>query len=126
MMSAVEKKPAIRVLVVEDDRVSRKIARMMLSDLGCDVEVADCGTEALAKSPYEYDIIFMDVGLGDMSGLDVARQIRESLAGKQVSIVALTAHAANDPVAADAEAIDHFMCKPATYKDFEKVLDKYS
>lgn len=83
----------IRALVVEDDRFNQTVARRLLERAGCEVVVAENGREglaALAASPP--DIVFMDVQMPVMNGLDAARQIRaDEPEGSHLPIVGLTA-----------------------------------
>jgi len=84
------------VLVVEDLAIAAKVACSLLLNLGCTVDIAENGQSAinLVKNNH-YDLIFMDVGLPDVSGNDVTSQIRkwETLSNtKRTPIIALTAH----------------------------------
>lgn len=82
-----------RVLLVEDDDLIQIIHRNMLVSLGCEVEIASSGQEALAKIENSYDLICMDVGLPDMSGIDVIAQIRNHESSERhVPILVMTAY----------------------------------
>ncbi|MBB3329415.1 signal transduction histidine kinase/CheY-like chemotaxis protein/HPt (histidine-containing phosphotransfer) domain-containing protein [Halomonas campaniensis] len=82
-----------RLLVVEDNRVNQQVARAMLERLGCRVTIAGSGGEGLRLAAAErFDLIFMDVQMPDMDGLEVTRRLRARggwLA--EVPIVAMTA-----------------------------------
>lgn len=67
-----------RVLLVEDNKVNQKVARLTLEQLGCDVMTAANGKEAvdLAEGPFHFDLIFMDVNMPVMNGLDATVAIR--------------------------------------------------
>lgn len=81
----------MKVLLVEDLPLAAKIARYILADLNCDVDVASNGADALIKAKTNrYDLIFMDVGLPDATGFEVTQRIRS--AGITTAIYALTAH----------------------------------
>ncbi len=84
-----------RVLVVEDSTLAAKVARSLLIELGCSVDIAENGQTAITfiKSN-DYDLIFMDVGLPDIDGYEVTRRIRLFELNKdiRIPIVALTAH----------------------------------
>lgn len=88
--------PALRLLVVEDHKLSQKVIRGMLTKLGLDAELAANGREALEKArANRYDLILMDCEMPEMDGFEATRQIRryEREAGlAPVPIVALTAH----------------------------------
>ena len=83
----------MNVLVVEDNLINQKVSKILLEQVGCKVDIADCAKEALEKVKKPYDIVFMDIGLPDMDGFQVVEKIREREAPEQhVPIVAMTAH----------------------------------
>lgn len=88
--------PSLRLLVVEDHKLSQKVIRGMLNKLGLDAELAANGLEALEKACHKrYDLILMDCEMPEMDGFEATRQIRrhERESGlAPVPIVALTAH----------------------------------
>ncbi|NBX03508.1 MAG: hybrid sensor histidine kinase/response regulator [Alphaproteobacteria bacterium] len=105
------------VLVVEDMPFNQKVAKYTLEKLGCVVEIAGSGSDALAlmkKKPY--DVIFMDVQMPEMDGRETTRQIRahEKEAGEKPRlIIAMTASALSEDKAACMECgMDEFTSKP--------------
>ncbi len=79
------------ILLVEDHPLAADIAKVILLDLNCQVDIAKNATEAIALTEQNlYDLIFMDIGLPDMDGYAVTKKIREE---QKVPIIALTAHA---------------------------------
>jgi CheY-like chemotaxis protein len=65
------------VLLVEDNEVNQMVAQEMLEKLGCEVEIAGNGREAIeASSLHAYDIIFMDCQMPEVDGFDATRAIR--------------------------------------------------
>ncbi len=83
-----------KVLLVEDNAVNRMLALRHLGRLGCRVDVAENGAEAVrAAATNSYDIIFMDMQMPVMDGLDATRKIRSAETGRRVPIIALTANA---------------------------------
>jgi two-component system, sensor histidine kinase and response regulator len=92
-MRAREKR--IRVLLAEDNLVNQKVGVKLLEKIGCTVEVAGNGKEAVrAWESGHFDVIFMDCQMPEMDGYEATRQIRsrESVSHR-TPIVALTAHA---------------------------------
>jgi two-component system sensor histidine kinase/response regulator len=82
----------IRVLVAEDDEVNAKAARMMLEQLGCSVDVATNGTEAVEQfRERDYDLILMDWQMPLMDGIEATARIRAMPGGIGTPIVGTTA-----------------------------------
>lgn len=66
-----------KILVVDDDGFIQYAMKIILSDLGCDVETADNGFEALIKLEKEpFDLIFSDINMPIMNGYELAKAIR--------------------------------------------------
>ncbi|MBL7250354.1 hybrid sensor histidine kinase/response regulator [Alloalcanivorax marinus] len=88
--------PGLRLLVVEDHKLSQKVIRGMLNKLGLDPELAANGKEALEKACQRtYDLILMDCEMPEMDGFEATRRIRDHERQHglpPVPIVALTAH----------------------------------
>ena len=93
----------MQILLAEDHPVNRKLAKIMLTKAGYQVEVADNGKEAVEKylqSPDRFDLIFMDIQMPEMDGLEATKEIRKWETGspadqsvKHLPIIALTANA---------------------------------
>jgi signal transduction histidine kinase/ActR/RegA family two-component response regulator len=88
----------LRILLVEDNLVNQKVARHMLARLGYQVQMAANGVEALwALQRHPYDIVFMDVQMPEMDGLEATRRIVAQWPAEQRPyIIAMTAHALID------------------------------
>jgi CheY-like chemotaxis protein/anti-sigma regulatory factor (Ser/Thr protein kinase) len=118
----------MRVLVVEDNLINQKIARMMLEDMGCQVDMAGNGVEVFEHLEHlaEYSIIFMDVGLPDISGYDIASKIRCHSALQTLPIVAMTAHVLErDRQQAYLAGMNDIIAKPVSYERIRAVLECY-
>ena len=114
-----------RVLVVEDNLVNQRLARVLLEKLGCVVDVAGDGELAMdLATGTEYQIIFMDCLMPRMDGWEAARRMR--LAGLAMPIVALTANAMNGDRERCLEAgMSDFLSKPVRVKELADVLHRW-
>jgi len=84
---------ASRVLVVEDDGDSREGLRQLLEIWGHPVDVAEDGSQGIEKAlERPPDVALIDIGLPDVDGYQVARRLKESLAGHDLFLVALTGY----------------------------------
>jgi len=120
----------IRVLVVEDNAVNQKVAQRMLVQLGCRVDVAANGREAVELvATVPYDLVLMDVQMPEMDGLEATTEIRrwEGEHAGQLPIVAMTAHAmSTDRERCLAAGMDDFVSKPVRRGDLVRVLRRAS
>lgn len=118
----------IKVLVVEDLEIAQKMVKLILMELGCQVDIAENGRKALHLfKEKHYDIVFMDLGLPDMSGFDVSFKIREIEENRhRVPIIALTANLdeSHKPRCLDS-GMDGFMLKPLTKDSAKSILTKF-
>lgn len=117
-----------KVLVVEDNLINQKAAQYMLMSLGCEVVIANNGQQAIQLDPGQFDIIFMDMSLPDMTGLEVTQHYRHyEKADRHAIIIALTAHATSeDREQCLAAGMDAFMTKPLTKEAVISLLEKFT
>jgi len=113
-----DSKATSRILVVEDNFIAQTVAKTLLTHMNCQVDVAVCGNDALALcEQHHYDLIFMDIGLGEgMDGYEVTQCIRSKLdTNPHIPIIALTAHGADESRQRCIEAgMDAVLTKPLT------------
>ncbi|WP_276916666.1 response regulator [Parvibacter caecicola] len=122
-----------RVLLVEDNELNSDIACELIRQTGAQVETAVNGAEAVdmvAQAPDGYyDLVFMDMRMPVMGGLEAARAICDQACQegrKRPSIVAMTANAfASDRNQALAAGMDGFMTKPIDVRELERTLNRY-
>ncbi|MCF8382749.1 MAG: response regulator [Chlorobium sp.] len=116
-----------RILVVEDNLINQQVTLMMLKKLGLRADVAINGTQAVkAAAQKTYGLIFMDIQMPEMDGLEATRLIRASATGKDIPVVALTAHAMPDDQAGCFEAgMNDFLSKPLHHEALVRVLKQW-
>ena len=108
----------MHLLLVEDDPRLRRVLTRLLEDDRHVVEVAEDGESALdlADAGAGIEAVILDVGLPDMSGLDVARRLRKD--GRELSILMLTARdTVNDRVSGLDAGADDYLVKPFAYEE---------
>ncbi len=103
--------PGARVLVVDDEPAILRAVRINLAGHGFQVETAETGQEALNRlASYRADLVLLDLGLPDMDGLEIIRQVRER---SSVPILVLSVRGAErDKVAALNLGADDYLTKP--------------
>jgi DNA-binding response OmpR family regulator len=106
--------PYRRVLVVDDEANLRQTLARILHQLGCDVTTAADGSEALQRLEVApYDLVYLDIRLPGMDGLQVLRQVHDRY--PQVAVVLLTAHASiSSAVEAVRLGATDYLIKPIT------------
>jgi signal transduction histidine kinase/PAS domain-containing protein/ActR/RegA family two-component response regulator/HPt (histidine-containing phosphotransfer) domain-containing protein len=115
----------LRVLVADDNVINQKVAARMLARLGYDVDVVSDGIEVVeAATARPYDVIFMDVQMPRMNGLDATRRLRElSPDPRSPQIVAMTAGAFDeDRAACTLAGINDFVSKPVRAPELATAL----
>jgi CheY-like chemotaxis protein len=118
-----------RVLVAEDTVMNQLVARRMLERLGCRVDVANNGREAIrALKRFPYALVLMDVRMPEMNGFDATAEIRkdEAQTGGHTPIIAMTAGAMqSDRDHCIAAGMDDYLSKPVRLNDLEGVLRQW-
>lgn len=119
----------LRVLVVEDVEANQMLARRIFEKMGCKVTIAENGEMALDKiREHDFDIIFMDVKMPGIGGLQAAREIRkfEKQTGRRNIMIAMTADAmAGDKEKCLAAGMDGYIKKPVDRNRVKRILRDY-
>jgi PAS domain S-box-containing protein len=118
----------LRILLVEDNPVNRKVAVGLLQKRGHRVHTAENGVEALrALETGPFDVVLMDIQMPEMDGLQTAAAIREMerASGAHLPIIAMTAHAMKgDREICLAAGMDAYITKPIMPKDLFAALQE--
>ncbi len=118
----------VKILVIEDHLIAKKIAITILKGLDCEVDTAESGREALGlMQTNEYHLILVDIGLPDIDGFELAQEIRKLEKGKSdLPIIALTAHTDNNYKKRCLEAgMNSCFAKPLTTENAQNILESF-
>jgi CheY-like chemotaxis protein len=115
---------APRILVVEDDPTNLLVITHMLRKLGHEADIANNGLEAVAAANRTaYDIIFMDLMMPELDGIQAARQIRGQPAGNGPLIFAVTANVMPEDRRAALEAgMNDYVTKPIRLETIRELV----
>jgi signal transduction histidine kinase/CheY-like chemotaxis protein len=116
----------LRILVAEDNPINQQLAVITLTRMGYSPSVAVNGREAIDRLKQEpFDLVFMDVQMPEMDGLEATRLIRQG-GDKQTVIIAMTANATrqdrNDCL---TEGMNDYLCKPVDLNELAYTLEKW-
>ncbi len=115
---------SLRVLLVEDNQVNQRVAAHLLRGMGCRVDFASNGVEAVeCCRDMLYDVVLMDCQMPRMDGYAATEQIRSSRRNAGVPIVAMTANTVDsDRQRCFDVGMDDYVSKPISRADLERVL----
>jgi len=117
-----------RALLAEDNATNQIVAAMTLRNLGCEVDIAANGLEAMQMiEKSSYDIVFMDCEMPQVDGFEATIAIRRRHDSKsQLPIIAVTAQAMQgDRERCLAAGMNDYISKPARLEDFSAILQKW-
>ena len=121
-----------KLLLVEDNEINQEIAKAILEGMGFTVEIADNGREGVEMfAANDYKVIFMDIRMPVMDGIEAAREIRlierknikAGIVTSRTPIIAMTANAMKDDRDATREAgMDRHISKPIVLEEISRAL----
>lgn len=108
------------LLLVDDNAVNRKVATEILKKSGCIVEMASSGQEAIdkvtaamAENGKPYEMIFMDIQMPDMDGVETTRRLRDQFGAQLPPVIAMTAYSMReDRDRFLSQGLDDYIAKP--------------
>ena len=117
-----------RVLVVEDDKLSRRVVKAMLQRLGCSVTLASNGVEAVViGSQTLFDLVLMDCRMPGMDGFEATANLRALRSAKELPIVALTAYALPaDRAQCLAAGMNDYLSKPFKLDELSAIIQRWT
>ena len=123
---AAGERPALSILLAEDNPVNQTLAVRLLERLGHRVNVVDNGLAAVQQAAEQrYDVILMDLQMPQMGGFEATRHIRAQDGERHTPIVAMTAHAmAGDREKCFAAGMDAYVSKPVQVAALVRALDE--
>jgi len=117
----------LRILIAEDNDLNLQLMGMMFKQLGYGFEVAKNGKEAVEKViSQDFDMVFMDVQMPVMNGLEATEEIRKLPQGKQLILIGLSANAFEDDQKKAFEVgMDDYLTKPLRLAVLAGKLEQY-
>jgi signal transduction histidine kinase/HPt (histidine-containing phosphotransfer) domain-containing protein len=118
----------LRLLLADDNPINQKVGLSVLSKLGYRADLANNGLEVLkALEQKVYDVLFLDVQMPEMDGLEAARQIcRRWPAQKRPCIIAMTGNALmGDREKCLVAGMDDYISKPVRVSELQAALERW-
>jgi signal transduction histidine kinase/two-component SAPR family response regulator/HPt (histidine-containing phosphotransfer) domain-containing protein len=132
---ALARQQPLTILLCDDNIINQKVALRLLQQMGYQADVATNGVEAVAAvDRHHYDLIFMDVMMPEMTGIEATQVIRSRQANPRefptyqgrIAIVAMTASAMRGDKERCLEAgMDDYLSKPVRLDDFRAMVAKW-
>jgi signal transduction histidine kinase/CheY-like chemotaxis protein len=113
-----------KILVVDDDVTALETLSELLKQWGHEVKVAQDGSSALETvSHYQPEMVILDIGLPDMEGYEIARQIRQGERGQEILLVALTGYGEEARRRSQEAGFDYHFTKPVDLAALKEVVN---
>lgn len=121
---------ALKILLVEDIELNIVVEKSIFQKLGCEVDVAMTGKQAIEKFEQNtYDVVFLDIHLPDMTGFQIARYLRQGYENGNYDylppLIALTANVMHSKVEYQQQGLDDVLRKPLSFEALTNCLGHY-
>jgi len=121
----------LRILAAEDNKTNQLVFRKMLKTVSAELTMVTNGVEAVEAFKHEkYDLVFMDISMPEMDGMEASRIIRQMEADRAtgpVPIIAMTAHAMEGDEERIREAgLSHYLTKPLKKDKIHALIEELS
>jgi signal transduction histidine kinase/CheY-like chemotaxis protein len=112
-----------RVLLIDDDEITRIVAREVLTQLGLDVTECDNGRSALELlDRASFDAVLLDLEMPGLDGRATVREIRSREALRDLPVIAMTSHDRADAI---TEGMTDYISKPVSERQMAEVMVRY-
>jgi len=122
----IEQYENVRILLAEDNKTNQEIMIGLLEGSGIAIDIVENGYDAVEKLQKDsnYDLVFMDVQMPVMDGIEATKQIRKL--GIDIPIIALTANAMNQDIKNSLDAgMNEHISKPINVEELYQIISKY-
>jgi CheY-like chemotaxis protein len=118
---------SLRIMLAEDDADAAESLQALLNDCGYEVHTVKDGRSAMAAAfVLQPQVVLLDIGLPEMNGYELARQLRERMPDRKLLLVALSGYSQPEDRRRSREAgIDHYLVKPLQFEELQKILTEY-
>jgi PAS domain S-box-containing protein len=122
---SMETKKDIAILVADDNLINQKVAQAIFKNLGYEIDLAVNGREVIEKVKLKsYDIIFMDLMMPEMDGMEAADEIRKM--GLHIPIIAVTADTNQEArIRSQNTSMNDYIAKPVKGDEIKRVLIEF-
>ncbi|NQU81924.1 MAG: response regulator [Bacteroidetes bacterium] len=115
----------LNILIAEDNIINQKVVKVLFKNLGYEIDIVSNGKEAIKTiNKKKYDIVFMDIMMPEIDGLEATREIRAM--GYKMPVIALTTDLGNETKKSAYDAgINEFVGKPIKSDQLKKIMIKW-
>ncbi|GAA3980673.1 ATP-binding protein [Mucilaginibacter dorajii] len=118
----------LKILLAEDNKMNQLIACKIFKKVGYNIDIAENGLDAINMlDKQQYDLVFMDIQMPEMDGLQATRNIIRKYGKSAPPIIAMTANVLSEDENECAMAgMKDFVSKPFTFERLENVIQKWA